>query len=103
MKFEQFQVGKRLGKILENTSDSEKTEDWFYMVEIIQDRFKEKFKGWWENPEYTTRKSCIICSKEPNCLQKNWLSRAEFEKVKFSVWVYERRGLKDPTSSKSSK
>ena len=44
--FEQFQIGKSLENILENVDESEKKEEWFYVIQIIQDRFKEKFKGW---------------------------------------------------------
>ena len=97
--FEQFEIGKRLENILDTVNESEKKEEWFYVVQIIQDRFKEKFKGWWEKQEYTARRTCIICSEEPNCLEKNWLTRAEFEKVKFGVMVYVARGLKDPSDS----
>ena len=35
--------------------------------------------------------------KKPNCLEKNRLTRIVFEKVKFSVNVCIRRGLKDPS------
>ena len=84
--FEQFHIGRRLEDILDNIDESERKSEWFYKVQIIQGRFKQKFKGWWEqHQEYTTWKTCIICGKEPNCLEKNWLTKIEFKKVKFTV------------------
>ena len=98
-KLEHYQIGRSLENILDKVDESEKKEDWYYKVQLIQGRFKQKFAPWWEKREYTTRKTCIICGKVPNCLEKNWLTRSEFEKVKFSVLVYGQRGLKDPSKS----
>ena len=94
------QIGKRLQNILENVSESEKNKEWFYRVQLIQGRFKEKFNAWWAaNQKYTKAKTCIICTKKPNCLEKNWLTKVEFEKVRFCVDVYMLRGLKEPSES----
>ena len=84
--FEQFHLGRRLENILENINESERKSEWYYRIQIIQGRFKEKFKGWWEeHQEYTKFQTCIICGQEPNCLEKNWLTRIEFKKVQFTV------------------
>ena len=99
--FEQFQVGKKLENILENINETERKKEWYYRVQLIQGEFKEKYQPWWgdSKQEYTTSKTCIICSKKPNCLEKNWLTRVEFEKVKYSVMVYVARGIKEPSKS----
>ena len=98
-RLEQLEIGQRLENILENVNDTDKKANWYYRIQLIQGRFKEKFKGWWEKQDYAKRKTCIICGKNPNCLERNWLTRVEFEKVKFGVNVYIQRGLKDPSNS----
>ena len=99
--FEYYEIGKRLENILENVNGSDKKEEWYYKIQIIQGRFKEKFQRWCDGKqEYISRKICIICGKKPNCLEKNWLTRDEFEKIKFSVMVNLKRGKKEPSNSK---
>ena len=86
--------------ILDDINESERDTEWYFKVQIIQGSFKEKYKGWWEgNQKYTSQKTCIICQKEPNCIERNWLTKVEFEKVKFGVMVYVARGKKEPSHS----
>ena len=94
-------VRERLEKILENIGESEENKDWYYMIQTIQERSIERFPAWWREDEpkekYFKKKDCIICKKEPNCLEKNWLTRVEYEKVTFGPNVFLARGLKEPT------
>ena len=95
--FEQFTIKKELKKILDDVDESEISKDWYLMVQKIQERFIEKFPGWWEKElRYKTRKNCIICKREPNCLEENWLTKEEFLKVKYGPNVNLSRQLKDP-------
>jgi len=82
---------------LDDVDESEVSKDWYLMVQQIQERFIEKFPGWWEKGlKYKTRKSCIICKRKPNCLEENWLTKEEFLKVKYGPDVDLSRQLKDP-------
>ena len=71
------------------------------MIQTIQERSIERFPAWWREDEpkekYFKKKDCFICKKEPNCLEKNWLTRVEYEKVRFGPNVFLARGLKEPT------
>ena len=79
-------VNKKKKMVLQSTIDSGK--------------IQKKFNAWWAaNQKYTKAKTCIICTKKPNCLEKNWLTKVEFEKVRFCVDVYMFRGLKEPSES----
>ena len=80
-KYEQYNLGKKLENILEDVEEIDRSQDWYPIVEKIQERFKDRFKGWWMDgyPKYTKQNTCIICYKEPNCLSKNNLSKKETE------------------------
>ena len=99
--FEHYDVRRRLEKVLESVDESEKNKDWYFRIQIIQGTAIERFPAWWEDEElkYIKKRNCIICKKEPNCLEKNWLTKVEFEKVKFGPNVYLARGLKEPTDA----
>ena len=84
-KFEQFNVGEKIGKLLENVEETDESIEWYCVVGKIQDRFKEKFKGWWGGDclKYPKQSTCIICSKRPNCLNQYKLSKEETNKWLF--------------------
>ena len=83
--FQQYNLGKKMEKILNDIEQTDKNRDWYLIVEKIQERFKERFKGWWvQNYEkYTKQYTCIICQKEPNCLNQYNLSKKETKKMMF--------------------
>ena len=84
-KFEQFNIGKKIEKVLEDIEENGKNQEWFSTMERIQERFKDRYKGWWIQhfDRYEKQKTCIICQKKPNCLKKYNLSKDEIEKMMF--------------------
>ena len=84
-KFEQFNVGEKIGKLLENIEETDESQEWYFVICKIQDRFKEKFKGWWGGDclKYPKQYTCIICNKRPNCLNQYELSKEENNKWLF--------------------
>ena len=86
--------------IFQNINESDKDKKWYFKIQSIQAILNEKFNGWWgQDRNYSTIKRCIICDKEPICLDKNWLSRDEYGKSKYGVMVFVAKGKKDPTKS----
>ena len=74
-----------MNKILDEVEEKDKTQEWYQIVEKIQDRFKDRFKGWWIHNyhKYARQNNCIICQKEPNCLNKYNLTKEETKKMMF--------------------
>ena len=83
--FQQYNLGKKMEKILVDTEQVDKDQDWYSIVEKIQERFNERFKGWWveDYEKHTKQTTCIICQKEPNCLNDYNLSKKETKKMMF--------------------
>ena len=87
---------------MENVDENEKNEKWYFKTLIVQGGSIEKLPGWWHGqPKYTTSKTCIICGKEPSCLEGNWLTRVEFEKLIYGPKVFFLRGLEEPVDDES--
>ena len=86
--FQQYKLGEEIEKILDDVEETDKNKEWYAIVEKIQERFKERFKGWWvENyHKFTKQTSCIICHKVPNCLNEYNLSKEETKVVMFTVY-----------------
>ena len=84
-KFEQFNIGRKIEKVLEDVEENGKNQEWYLIMERIQERFKDRFKGWTikEFHKYSRQNSCIICKKEPNCLNQYNLSKEETKKMMF--------------------
>ena len=83
--FEQYKLGDKIEKILNGVEESDKNEEWYSIVEKIQERFRERYKGWWvENyHKFIKQTSCIICHKVPNCLNEYNLSKEETKIMMF--------------------
>ena len=97
--FEQYNLGEKIEKILNEAEESDKDQEWFLIVENIQERFKERFKGWWEDyGKFMRLKKCIICNKEPNCLNQYNLSKME-TKAKLSVKCFTEQPLNSKAAS----
>ena len=79
--FEQWDIGKKIEKLLDELQETDQSKDWYCIVEKVQDRFKERYKGWWMegSTKFEKLKSCIICQNEPNCLDKYKLSKKEIK------------------------
>ena len=71
---------------MDNVEETDIGQDWYLIIENIQERFKDRFKHPWTEgyPNYTRRKTCIICHREPNCLNKNNLSKKETKKMMYA-------------------
>ena len=83
--FQESNLRKKMKGILDDTEQSDIEHDWYSIVEKIQERFKERFKGWWvrDYEKFTRQASCIICNKEPNCLNEYNLSKKETKTMMF--------------------
>ena len=86
--FQQYKLGEEIEKILDVVEETDKNKEWYAIVEKIQERFKERFKGWWVQNyhKFTKQTSCIICHKVPNCLNEYNLSKEETKVVMFTVY-----------------
>ena len=45
--FEQNDLKKRISKLLDDLQETAKRQEWYSVVEKIQERFKDIYKGWW--------------------------------------------------------
>ena len=55
-------MGEKIGKLLENVEETDESTEWYCVVGKIQDRFKEKFKGWWGGDclKYPKQSTCTL-------------------------------------------
>ena len=66
--FEQNDLKKRISKLLDDLQETAKRQEWYSVVEKIQERFKDIYKGWWMDnySKFIRINTCIICKKEPD-------------------------------------
>ena len=96
--FEWRRIGDRIKKILDKVEESEIGKDWYFTVQKIQERYERNHLKLLNEQKYSRKRICIICKKEPNCLEKNLLSREEHHMVKFGplsgFWIHSEAYLK---------
>ena len=71
-------IDKKLKNLLAKIGDLEKTTEWYKilkkMYESYQQKFTEEWWLYWKKGDYLPKSffylPCIICNKEPNCLEK---------------------------------
>ena len=80
--FEQNDLKKRMSKFLADLQETAKGQEWYSVVEKIQERFKDIYKGWWMDnySKFIRINTCIICKKEPDCLNKYIPSKKDYKK-----------------------
>ena len=81
--FEWWNVGKKINDILENIQLSKNNKDWFIKVQEIQMMYEKNHCEMVNRQKYYSKKVCIICNKEPNCLRKNWVSKEQHDVIRF--------------------
>ena len=79
--FEWWEIGGRMKNILVEIEGSRIGTDWYSIIQTIQERYEENHSMVLDKQKYTTNKFCFICKKEPNCLEKNWLTKEEHHMV----------------------
>ena len=75
----EFVINNKLKKLLAESEDLEKSKNWFKILEKIYDFYQQKYTGewwyFWKKGDYLPKSffylPCIICDKEPNCLDKS--------------------------------
>ena len=77
--FQQYKRGDKIEKILNDVEETDKNVEWYSIVEKIQERFRERFKGCWveNHHKFNKQTSCIIFHKVPNYLNEYNLSKEE--------------------------
>ena len=79
-KWQRFEplIGSNLEKILTDIESSDKSTNWFSVLNRILDSYKQKYTGrrwlYWIKGDYISKPitylPCIICNKNPNCIEK---------------------------------
>ena len=77
--FQQCKLGDKIEKILNDVEETDKNVEWYSIVEKIQERFRERFKGCQveNHHKFNKQTSCIIFHKVPNHLNEYNLSKEE--------------------------
>ena len=80
--FEQNNIEKRISKLLDDLQETGKGQEWYSVVEKIQERYKDIYKGWWMDnySKFIRINTCIICKKEPDCLNKYNPSKKDYKR-----------------------
>ena len=69
--------------MLDAVDESKCKEDWYIAVQKLQERYEQSHFQGFNVQKYHTYGKCMICNRQPNCLEKNWLTKEKHDHIKY--------------------